>query len=403
MRSRRSVTFGAVLALAVSGVVAVGASPAGAIETAPPAIPADCSRDVTADLMTWFASVPDNSVLSFAMNGCYRVDGTLVLAHRSGLTLEGNNATFKQVTDGSELGNYKKVRTRNVWTFGTSTNLLVRNLTTIGANPFAGRGDRAYQAKFEAQHAYFIQGVKGMVMDHVAAYDVYGDFVALGGGVANFTVRNSSFARNGRQGWSINGTDIVFEHNSITETRRATIDIEPPTPMWPSKNVYIRDNDVGPGRLFFFANVGAAAPMDNINFIGNRLHHKAFVMYVAPPKGTRSNYHVIGNTSDGPVSGFGSAMVFKDVHGIEIRNNNIPTQWSHHLTGVSVTRGANVSVTNNIFRGATGALRDRGENTEMAQSGNLVGPLPMSIQVRSYAAGPTPKPLPNPTTTSAAR
>ena len=392
MRSRRSVTFGAALALALTGTVAVSASPAGAVETAPAAIPADCSRDVTADLTAWFASVPDNSVLSFASNGCYRVDGTLVVAHRSGLTFEGNNATFRQVTDGSELLNYKKVRTRNVWTFATSTNLVVRDLTTVGANPHAGRGDLAYQPKFEAQHAYFIQGVNGMVMDHVAAYDVYGDFVALGGGVANFTVRNSSFARNGRQGWSINGTNIVFENNTITETRRATIDIEPPTPMWPSKNVYIRNNDVGPGRLFFFANVGAAAPMDNINIVGNRLHHKAFVVYVAPPKGTRSNYHVIGNVSDGAVSGFGSAMVFKDVQGIAVRGNSIPTQWSHHLSGVGVQRSSHVSITNNTFRGAAAALRDLGGNTDIIQSNNLIGPLPMSVQPTTRAVGPTPTP-----------
>ena len=393
--------FGAVLVAVVASTGVIGsASTSGATglptvvvsATVPASIPADCSRDVTAPILEWIASVPDNSVLSFAPNGCYRIDGTLVVAHRSGLTFEGNNATFRQVTDGSEFGYSKRVRTRSVWTFGGSTNLVVRDLTTVGANPHAGRGDLAYQPKFEAQHAYYIQGVNGMVMDHVAAYDVYGDFVALGGGVSNFTVRNSSFARNGRQGWSINGTNIVFEHNSITETRRATIDIEPPTPMWPSKNVYIRDNDVGPGRLFFFANVGAAAPMDNINIIGNRLHRKAFVMFVAPPKGTRSNYHVIGNVSDGGVSGFGSAMVFKNIEGLEVRGNVVPTQWSHHLAGVGVSRSSHVSVTGNTFRGAAAALRDRGDNTDITQSNNLVGPLPMSVQPTTRAVGPTPKP-----------
>ena len=392
MRSRRSVTFGAALALALTGTVAVSASPAGAVESAPPAIPADCSRDVTADLTAWFASVPDNSVLSFAPNGCYRVDGTLVVAHRSGLTFEGNNATFKQVTDGSELINSKKVRTRNVWTFATSSNLVVHNLTTVGANPFAGRGDRAYSPRFEAQHAYLVQGVDGMVMNNVDAYDVFGDFVALGGNVSNFTVRNSSFARNGRQGWSINGTNIVFENNSITETRRATIDMEPPLPTFASKNVYIRNNDVGPGRLFFFSSVGAAAPMDNINITGNRLHKKAFVIFVAPPKGTRSNYHVVGNVSDGGVSGFGSAMVFKNIEGLEVRANIVPTQWSHHLTGVGVSRSSHVSITNTTFRSAAAALRDRGDNTDITQSNNLIGPLPMGVQPTTRAVGPTPKP-----------
>ncbi len=391
MRSPRSVTFGAALAIALTGAISIAAGPAGAAVVPPASIPVDCSRDVTAELSTWIASVPDNSVLSFAANGCYRIDGTLVVAQRRGLTFEGNNATFRQVTDGSELVNPKKVRTRNIWTFGGSTDITVRNLTTIGANPYAGRGERAYRAKFEAQHAYLIQGTDGMVMDNVDAYDVYGDFVALGGNVSNVTVRNSSFARNGRQGWSINGTNIVFENNSITETRRATIDMEPPFPTWASKNVYIRNNDIGPGRLFFFSSVGAAAPMDNINIIGNRLHNKPLVVFVAPPKGTRSNYRIIGNVSDGRVSGFGSAMVFRNIRGLEVRNNVVPTQWSHGLHGVGVGGSDNVSITNNTFRGAAGSLRDRGDNTNISQSNNLIGPLPLGIEPATRAAGPTPK------------
>ena len=42
----------------------------------------------------------------------------------------------------------------------------------------------------------------------------------------------------------------------VPDTRPATIEIEPSSPMWPSKNIWIRNNDVGPGRLFFFAGVG---------------------------------------------------------------------------------------------------------------------------------------------------
>ncbi len=377
----------------VLGVTALGASTSGAaavVNEAPASIAVDCSHDVTAELMAWIASVPDDSTLSFAANGCYRVDGTIVVTQRNGLTFDGNNATFRQVTDGSEIVNPKFVRTRNVWTFGLSTNLVVRNLTTIGANPHAGRGDLAYKAKFEAQHAYLIQGVKGMLMDHVAAYDTYGDFVFVGPGTEDLTVQNSTFARNGRQGWTINGTNIVFQHNSISDTRRATIDMEPSAPSWVSKNIYIRDNDVGPGRLFFFSSVGAAAPMDNINIIGNRLHKKAFQVFVAPPKGVRTNYHIVGNTSDGGTSGFGSTMVLWHVSGIDVRDNTIPLQPSHPLAGVGIRGSSHVSVTGNVFRGGHFVIRDRGGNTDVTQSNNQIGIPPMRTPVSTHVAGPTP-------------
>ena len=279
MRSRGRIA-GAIVTAVLIGATTLNATTSGAavvVNDAPASIASDCSHDVTDELMAWIASVPDNSTLRFAADGCYRVDGTIVVSQRAGLTFEGNHATFRQVTDGSEIVNPKYIRTRNVWTFGRSTNLVVRNLTTVGANPHAGRGELAYRAKFEAQHAYLIQGVKGMLMDHVAAYDTYGDFVYVGPGTENLTVRNSDFARNGRQGWTINGINIVFEHNTITETRRATIDMEPSMPTWVSKNIYIRDNDVGPGRLFFFSSVGAAAPD------GQHQHHRQ----PAPPQGLR--------------------------------------------------------------------------------------------------------------------
>ncbi|MEP6623133.1 MAG: right-handed parallel beta-helix repeat-containing protein [Acidimicrobiia bacterium] len=387
-------TAGVIVSAIVMGAGVLGASPSGAavvVNDAPASIASDCSHDVTAELMAWIASVPDTSTLNFAADGCYRVDGTIVVSQRNGLTFEGNNATFRQVTDGSEIVNPKFVRTRNVWTFGRSTNLVVRNLTTFGANPYAGRGERAYKPKFEAQHAYLIQGVKGMLMDHVAAYDTYDDFVFVGPGTENLTVQNSTFARNGRQGWTINGTNIVFQHNSITDTRRATIDMEPSAPSWVSKNIYIRDNDVGPGRLYFFASVGAAAPMDNINIIGNRLHKKAFQVFVSAPKGMRTNYHIVDNVSDGVTSGFGSSMVLWHISGLEVRNNTIPLQPSHPLAAVGLRGSEHVRVTDNVFRGGHMVIRDRGANTDVTQSSNQIGMPPMRVPPPTDVAGPTPK------------
>ena len=126
----------------------------------------------------------------------------------------------------------------------------------IGANPAAGMGDPAYQPRFEGQAAYWIQASRNTLLDRVQAYDTYGDFVYVAPGTDGLLVRNSTFARNGRQGWTINGSNITFDHNSISETRRATIDIEPTYANWSTRNVTISNNVIGHGRGYFVANKG---------------------------------------------------------------------------------------------------------------------------------------------------
>ena len=80
MRGRRwvAVTLAALVG-SVGITVPAGAATAGVV---PSSIPTDCSRDVTAALLAWIATVPDGSTLEFTANACYRVDGTLRIRNR---------------------------------------------------------------------------------------------------------------------------------------------------------------------------------------------------------------------------------------------------------------------------------------------------------------------------------
>jgi hypothetical protein len=344
-----------------------------AVATAPASIAADCSRDVTAGLTAWIASVPDGSTLQFGAHACYRVDGTLRIQNRHGLTIDGNGATFRAMTDGRELAP-TQARARSMFNFWRGSNLTLRNVVVRGANPNAGTGDFAYVAALEGQSAYVIGGVQNMVMDSVEAYDVYGDFVFVGPATKNLVVRNSTFARNGRQGWTINGEDITFEHNSIRGTRRATVDLEPSSPSAVTRRVMIRDNTIGAGRLYFLANEGRAAPTEDISVIGNTFVKKAMTIRVDPPSGTRSHYRIIGNRSDTPV-GFngGGAFAFSDVVGVEVRDNVQPMQKGRHISGVSIRDSRNVVVSGNSFPFGRAPIYTRGGNFGVSQSANQVG------------------------------
>ncbi len=342
--------------------------------TAPSSIVADCSRDVTAELVAWIASVPDNSILYFVRDGCYRVDGTIQLKYRNGLTLEGQGATFREFTNGMELPP-QDARTRGIFKFWKGSNLTVRNTIAIGANPQAGTRPEAYFAPLEAQTAYTIGGVDGMLLDGVQAYDVYGDFVYVGPATRNLTVQNSHFERNGRQGWTVNGgQNITFDHNFISKTRRATIDMEPSNQSDVARNITFSNNQIGPGRLYFFASEGVAATIDGVNIIGNRLTGKSMTIHVNPPKGVRSNYRVIGNYSDTrQLQDGGGVMAFSDVVGLEVRDNRQPVQGNNKVSGVSIRNCVNVTVAGNKFLNAVSPTLLRPGNSNVSNVANLIG------------------------------
>lgn len=396
MRRRCAVLFALVASIGVIGPVSASSAtglPSVVTATVPAAIPADCSRDVTAEVLAWIALVPDGATLDFTPDACYRVDGVLRVRNRNHLVIDGHHAKFRAFTNGSELVTPSLIRTRSMWTLIGSTDITLRNTVVIGANPYAGRNDLAYRAIYEAQHAYLLQNTHGALLDHVEAYDVWGDFVYTGTHSSDITVRNSTFSRNGRQGWTINGTNILFENNSISETRRATIDMEPALSTWVARNVTIRNNTIGKGRLYFFASVGASAAIDNINIVGNHLSGKEMSIYVNPPTGTRSNYHVVGNTSDTIDSESGGAIFgFRDIVNLEIRDNVAPAQGGRGTSGVSLKNCAHVVVANNRFARAKAPILDLGLNVDVAQSGNRVGPM-TTITPSTITPGPTPVPV----------
>ncbi|HZJ27134.1 MAG TPA: right-handed parallel beta-helix repeat-containing protein [Acidimicrobiia bacterium] len=341
----------------------------------PPAtISTDCSRDVTAELVDWIAGVPDYSTIEFAAGSCYRVDNTVRLKYRNGLTIEGNGAVFRAFTDGSELGP-SAARRRSIFAFWQGSNLTVRGTIAVGVNPYNGLNAKAYYAPFEAQTAYTVGGVQGMVLDGVVGYHVYGDFVYVGPRTRDLLVKNSSFAHNGRQGWTIaGGENITFDNNSITHTRRATIDMEPSSRRDAARNITFSNNLIGPGRLYFFASEGRAAPIDGVNILYNRLNGKAMTIHVNPPSGTRSNYRVIGNYSNKRQrQGGGGVMAFSDVVGLEVRDNRVPVQGNDAISGVSVRGSHGVVVIGNRFLNAIAPIKLRAGNTWVAHIDNEIG------------------------------
>jgi Right handed beta helix region len=194
--------------------------------------------------------------------GDYWVDGTLVLNERHRLRIEGNGARMFAGTRGA-------LHRGQIRIIGGS-DMVVRNLEIRGAHPHAGLEDRAYVPALEGQYGIRLDGATDVEIDRVRIHDVYGDFVDVSRHEGDrrwserVWIHDSSFARNGRQGIAVvAGRDVVIERNTFTDTRRATIDLEPNAPSWGADNIHILDNEVGPGRLLFVA-AGGRGPVNRV-------------------------------------------------------------------------------------------------------------------------------------------
>ncbi len=283
----------------------------------PTGIDATGRDDVTVELQSLIDRTPDGGVVRLDDDGSYRVEGTLRITERHGLTLAGNGARLFATT----TGDLERAHLAIIGGAG----IVIHDLEISGANPYAGLDDRAYQEEVVGQHGIRIEGATDVELARVHVLDVYGDFVYLGRHddlrwSERVWIHDSLFERSGRQGIAITaGRDVVIERNTITDTRRATIDLEPNSPSWGVQNVHILDNQVGPGRLLFVAAAGRG-PVSGIVIARNRLEGHILNMIAAPPDGERrSSYYVLDNTSDQLATR--SPLSFSGIDGLVVRGN----------------------------------------------------------------------------------
>ncbi len=318
--------------------------------------------DVTDQLTAFFASVPDGSVIAFQAGGRYRVEGTLWLADRHRITIDGNGATIIAETDGSGVTppdalKHGWPRQRQHLLFTGGEDIAVRNLTIHGANPHAGLGDSAYVASLEAQHGLAFLGVRGVRITGVDVSDVYGDFVYLGingTGAGEWThdvhLSDFRFERSGRQGVSVTGADsVVIEDGYIGDVRRSAIDLEPNTAAGGATHITFRRVTFGRHRLNWLASGGAGPSVGNVVFEDNRLVGAQFKVFVGASDGARRGpFRFVGNVGDtGDGNPQGVIMQFHWVDGLTVLDNYTPLQRLRNMALVGAWQSCGLDVRGN--------------------------------------------------------
>lgn len=238
-------------------------------------IPADCSVDVTTELNEAFATAREGAVIQLRENGCYRIDGTLSLQDRRGLTIDGNGATF----DGSHVDGD---RTRRHMRIRDGGDLVIEDLAIVGSRcpepPCEGPG----LSERERQHGIAVENVDGIRIQRVTIMNVWGDFVYVsqkgdGDRSADVAILDSLLKNSGRQGIAPAGVvGLEVRNNVIIDAGRTVFDFEGEGDG--AQDVLLTDNDVvRPDNATLNVNcadrgTGTVLNQGPIDLVGNRIY-----------------------------------------------------------------------------------------------------------------------------------
>ena len=330
--------------------------PDGPTVEVPSKIDHSCGSDVTAALQSFLTRAADNSTVAFAKDGCYRVDTTLTIDKHHRLDIEGNGATLRAGTVGD--------RDRRHLVVSSSDDIIIRDLVVSGSNDRAGATADAYDPNLAFQHAFVLNGVHRVLLEHVAAGQLHGDFVYVGGNngspSSDVTVARSTFDGSGRQGISITDADrVLVVDNDIANAARSLIDLEPNTANQEARNVRISGNRTGAAVNFWLANKGAGDNIGPVEIDGNTMKQSTGGLLFAFGKAApgRGPWTVRGNQliANNAVHDEGSVGAFflVNCHDVSITGNQVTFPPGGVMPAIELRASKDIHIAGNDFTGAS--------------------------------------------------
>ena len=228
------------------------------------------SSDVTEDLQRFIDGVPDGSVIHFRQGGEYRLDCTVWISHRNGLTFDGQGARFF-VPSGVDCPS------QTIWRFNAGGGHTIRNMTIEGNHPEPG----TYQPPHEFQVGIETLGTVGIEIADITMRRAYGDCVHVGydnqpGGNLEWSgsvwIHGLDCAGNGRQGIAVTGgRGVLIERSRFADQAYIVFDIEPDEPPNGAAGITIRDNVISGRGDSPMVSIGGAGDVSDILVERNRV------------------------------------------------------------------------------------------------------------------------------------
>jgi hypothetical protein len=355
------VVVGPLATIALSGaeVTALPTQPRLAASTRypiPASIASDCSTDVSADLNAFFASVPDSARIVFPTDGCFRTETQVLITGKSNWVIEGNGSLFRR-TEPTPVELQYPNNNRHIGLV-LNDHLTVRNLKVTGLNVTSdivgGVGFGSYLTALGFEHGFAVLGSTNVTLDHVAASDVYGDFIYLAPSFAvrttGVTILGGRFDRNGRQGITILANRVLIDGVDIDHSRRAGFDFEPNTPSNFVQDIEIRRSTVLSHLRAFSA--GGTGAVDNVNIHNNTVLASAVPVFYGQSNGhTRDNWTVRDNVVVSPLGAPGAPIWLWNAQNALVARNTIRVDPRRSMYALDVGAGTTAALRCNWFPG----------------------------------------------------
>ena len=319
-------------------------------------VDASGQTDVTGVLQAFLNASPNNSTVCLVAGGQYRVDGTLVLEGRSGLTLNGQGARIF----GTTTSNNPKLRLQ------VGNDLVVSNLTIESVHPEAGTTS-AHILSREHGHGIGVYGALRVTLGpNLTLRNISGDGVYITGGETSSgfrwsdgaTITGCRIERNGRMGVALTdgARNVVVSGCVLDQIAMYAFDIEPngvvmSGALLGADNVRFSDNTIGRYTIdtswapLLFTGTGNG-PQRNIEFSRNTVTGGPLRIGVWNVAGSlRSDFRILDNRSSSRIAG--PAMDFSGVAGLTVTGNTQPLSGGALATTSGCT---NVTMTGNLIQ-----------------------------------------------------
>jgi hypothetical protein len=345
----------------------------------PSSIPGDCSADVTQPILSWIASVPNNSTLSFSTGACYRIEGTLEIRNRSGIDFEGNGATFRSFNAPADQ--------RAIWRVIDSSGFVFNNMRIIGS--YANGG--TFNSSLQHAPAIDLRGTSADI-GNATMSDLAGDCVYLGLGYTSAlnrssgSVHDSSCLRTSRSAVSLTAAnDVTVTRVTTDRIGLSVFNVEPNIgPGWGAQRATFDHNTIGSYYLYAFAII-ESAPVTDQAFTNNTVSGRGLRIGVVDPgsQGIRpQNVTITGNTSNSAEPP--AAIEVHNVDTLTVTGNTIPLT---NGTMTSVDNTCYVSVSANSYPGGTSQLTVNNAPTSCATSAPTTSPTGSAPTLSSFSPG----------------
>jgi hypothetical protein len=337
-------------------------------------------------VMAWLATVPDGGTAQFAHGGCYGQDGTITLSDRRNLVLDGRGSEFRALT----LGDSHRSNLR----FLRGGNLTVRGLAVRGSDPSG-----AYDHTVEWQHGFEVEGVQGMTLSNVQARETWGDGIDLwrsspshacgddASSARDVLISGATLERIGRQGVAVVDAErVTVQDSTIGPVAWANMDLETDDDCEIARHVTVSGNSFGSNGWGVIVNggfgadpqVGALTVTDNVQTaptidtgILTPDPCRAPVRILSPDSAYRSSYSFMDNH----FLATGNGLVFRRVNEVDVSGNTVaftPTSGCDTRNGVRLVDSHVVTITGNMFSGASTAYSADPASTDITSSGNTL-------------------------------